>query len=72
MESKNETPGAPLPTLNLNDLAAVVAIIDAASERGAFKGNELLNVGTTRQKFVDYVNARAPKKDEPEEDKKEG
>jgi len=55
---------APQPTapdLNNTDLAAVRNIIDIASQRGAFKANELEVVGKTYNKltaFLDSVNKK--------------
>lgn len=42
--------------LTLNDLMGVVQIIDLASTRGAFRGEELLPVGTLRERVAKYVN----------------
>lgn len=47
--------------MNLNDFALVVNIIDVCSQRGAFRGEELVAVGTLRQKFADVVKADTPK-----------
>lgn len=41
--------------LTLQDLAMAVNIIDMAVERGAFKGNEIYNVGQLREKFASIV-----------------
>lgn len=41
--------------LTIQDLAIAVNIIDAAVERGAFKGNEIYNVGQLREKFASLV-----------------
>lgn len=48
------------PQLNLNDFVTVVNLIDVCTERGAFKGNELLVVGTIREKFSAFVKANTP------------
>lgn len=59
-----ETAAAPQPSapdLNITDLAAVRNIIDIASQRGAFKANELEVVGKTYNKltaFLDSVNKK--------------
>lgn len=45
--------------LNLNDFATAVSIIDICTERGAFKGNELLVVGQLREKFAKFINETA-------------
>lgn len=41
--------------LSLNDLVGVVQIIDLASTRGAFRGEELLAVGTVRERIATYI-----------------
>jgi hypothetical protein len=49
------------PSVTVNDLVNVYAIIDLASKRGAFQANELQAVGTTASRvkaFVDHVNAQ--------------
>jgi hypothetical protein len=46
--------------LSINELAGAVTIIDICSERGAFKGPELAEVGTLRGKFADFIKANAP------------
>jgi hypothetical protein len=43
--------------INLQDLATVVNIIDACSQRGAIKGDELAVVGQLREKFFAIVKA---------------
>jgi hypothetical protein len=47
-------------SLTLNDLAAVVKMIDTCSERGAFKGNELAAIGALREKFNYFVLSATP------------
>jgi hypothetical protein len=42
--------------LNLHDLSMMVKIIDACTERGSFKGNELLVIGTLREKLSAVLN----------------
>jgi len=54
------------PQLSLNDFALVINIIDACTERGAFKGNELAPIGQLREKFVAFVKANTPE-ETPEE-----
>lgn len=44
------------PGLSLNDIAAAVQIIDAASARGAIRGDELVAVGTVRERFMAFLN----------------
>ena len=53
--------------LNLNDLVAIVKIIDVASERGAFKGAELSSVGAIRDKVTAFVDSQTPKEEKNEE-----
>lgn len=47
--------------INLSDMITMVNIIDACTERGAFKGNELITVGTLREKLANFVRANQPK-----------
>ena len=54
------------PQLGLSDLAAVVRMIDMVSRRGAFEGSELSEVGMLRGRFVDFINANAPKQETPD------
>jgi hypothetical protein len=44
------------PTLNLQELASMANIIDICSQRGAFKANELKQVGELYEKIVTFVN----------------
>jgi hypothetical protein len=41
--------------LTLNDIASVINIIDAVSTRGAFRGEELAEIGTLRNKFATFL-----------------
>lgn len=43
--------------LTINDLAAVVQIIDIVSARGAFRGDELSQVGALRDKYAAFIKA---------------
>lgn len=45
------------PQIGINDLHNVVKVIDAAAERGAFKGNELTAVGQVRDKIANFLAA---------------
>ncbi len=54
------------PQLTLNDFALVINIIDACTERGAFKGNELAAIGQLREKFVAFVKANTPEQEQSE------
>jgi len=53
--------------VTLQDIATVVQIIDACSERGSFKGTELTVVGELREKFSAIVEANKPKDETPSE-----
>lgn len=55
------------PSLSLQDLAAVVQIIDLCSQRGAFQGSELEAVGGLRGRVQAFVAANTPEQ-EPEGD----
>ncbi len=59
-----DQPATP-PQLGLNDLAAVVQMIDVCSKRGAFEGPELSAIGTLRTRFVDFLKANQPKDQAP-------
>jgi hypothetical protein len=59
------------PTINLVDLQNVLRIIDAAAERGAFKGNELSVVGQVRDKVATFLEAVLPKQEESTEEAEE-
>ena len=58
------TTGAELPQITAGDLATMVRIIDAGSQRGTFKGEEMETVGALRNKLATVVNALAPKTEE--------
>lgn len=65
-----QTPQTGMPTagssqLALNDLAAVVQIIDIVSRRGAFEGTELTAIGALRTRFADFLKASTPKQEDP-------
>ncbi len=48
---------APAPDLTVQDLNALKAIIDVASQRGAFKPNEMTTVGQTYTKLENFLLA---------------
>jgi len=64
----NESPAAEAteqqaPDLTVTDLQALNSIIDVASQRGAFKPNEMMTVGQTYNKldaFLGAVTANQP------------
>jgi hypothetical protein len=45
------------PDLTVQDLQALKSIIDVASQRGAFKPNEMMTVGQTYSKLEAFLNA---------------
>jgi hypothetical protein len=47
--------------LTLNDLIGAVQIIDLAAGRGAFRGEELLPIGTVREHLAQYVKTEQEK-----------
>ena len=61
--TETETPqpngGAPAAELTVQDLNALRQIIDVASQRGAFKPNEMMTVGQTYNKLEAFLNAVA-------------
>ena len=60
-EAPAEAPaeGTPPESIGLQDLQLLAQIVDLASQRGAFRGNELTQVGAVFDKlstFLNYVN----------------
>lgn len=55
--------------VDLNDVQAVVQIIDVVSRRGAFEGGELAAIGQLRAKFASILEAA--QKDQPQEEQAE-
>ena len=53
-------PEAKQPELTIQDLGNLRAIIDVASQRGAFKAAEMAAVGTAFNKLNDFLNAVTP------------
>ena len=61
-ETNNEEVQSALQ-VTAGDLALIVKIIDAGSERGAWKGEELGTIGNLRTKMVAIVQSVAPVQD---------
>ena len=62
-EENNVTPEATETAaiqLGLNDLQATIQIIDVASTRGAFRGEELTSVGGVRDRINAFLEANKP------------
>ena len=57
----SETQG---PDLTVQDLQALKSIIDVASQRGAFKPNEMMTVGQTYSKLEAFLGAVAAQQPE--------
>lgn len=47
------------PTITLSMIQVAIQIIDSAAVRGAFKGDELLTVGTLREQFSTFLQWQA-------------
>lgn len=62
MTEQNQTPG-----LSLQDIAAAVQIIDAATQRGAIRGEELVPIGTVRDRFVAFLKHAQDQETEPQD-----
>lgn len=60
-EQPAAAPDAPAADLNISDLLAVKSIIEIASQRGAFKANELEGVGKIYNKLSNFLEAVAKK-----------
>jgi hypothetical protein len=59
---------AKTPDVNLGDFKSVLQIIDVASQRGAFRGEELSSVGAVRDRIAAFVGFHTPKEEAaPEE-----
>jgi len=58
---KSEAPKAGAPDLTVQDLQALKAIIDVASQRGAYKPNEMEVVGRTYNRLDTFLQAITPK-----------
>ena len=58
-------PDTSKPTIDINDLVAVVQLIDVCSTRGAFRGEELSMIGGLRTKLAEIVKANQPAPEAP-------
>lgn len=50
--------------LTLNDIAAVVQLIDVVSARGAIRGEEMTQIGALRDRYVAFLRASTPAPEE--------
>ena len=60
------------PDLTIQDLTAMKSVIDVASQRGAFKPNEMTTVGTLYTKLEAFLNAVAEQQAAAAEAQSEG
>ena len=58
--------------LTITDLNALKQIIDVASQRGAFKPNEMMTVGSTYNKLETFLSAVAVQQPAPAPDGTKG
>lgn len=57
-----------MTTLNINDLAMMVKVIDLSSEKGVFKGADMKPVGDLRERLVGFIkHVESTAKEEPNE-----
>jgi hypothetical protein len=61
VEAPEAAPEQPQAELNISDLAALRSIVEVASQRGAFKANELEAVGKTFNKLNTFLESVAKK-----------
>jgi len=66
--TKEAAPSA--PELTVQDLSAIKAIIDVASQRGAFKPGEMMTVGQTYTRLENFLIAIQAQQQQPEGEKK--
>lgn len=59
-ETTQDAPASEPIQLGLNDLQACIQIIDIASTRGAFRGEELTAIGGARDRIAAFLDANKP------------
>jgi len=64
-----EVEQAASPELTVSDLNMLRQVIDVASQRGAFKTNEMVSVGTIYNKLDSFLNAVAKQQPAPQGEK---
>jgi hypothetical protein len=62
-QTQEAQPETAAPDLNISDLVAIRNIIDVASQRGAFKANELESVGKTYNKLAGFLDSVTKQKE---------
>tara|TARA_B110000977_G_scaffold176900_1_gene232976 strand:- start:343 stop:591 length:249 start_codon:yes stop_codon:yes gene_type:complete len=65
-EAVAETQDQPVQ-LGMADLQACIQIIDVATTRGAFRGEELSAVGGARDRISAFIESNKPAEEEPTE-----
>lgn len=60
-EETTQTETQEEPKVTLNDLQLLAQVVDLASSRGAFRGNELTQVGAVYDKLTGFLNHVAEK-----------
>jgi len=63
-DHEETTTGESGAELTVQDLGAIKQIIDVASQRGAFKPNEMMTVGQVYNKLETFLNAVASQQGE--------
>ena len=71
-DAKTQETQAPAADLTVQDLQGLKAIIDVASQRGAFKPNEMTTVGQIYTKLETFLAAVAAQQQAAEEGTAEG
>ena len=54
---QDDQPGTPVESISIRDLDQIAQIIDLATQRGAFRGNELSQVGGIYDKLTSFLTA---------------
>jgi hypothetical protein len=67
---ENEEP-VEVDSVNAVDIANAVRIIDAAAQRGTFKGSEMSTVGSCRDRLEEYIAHLLPQQQTQEEEQEE-
>ena len=52
--------------LSVQDIAAAIQVIDIASQRGTWKGDELSKVGNLRDKYANFLEQVTKEKHDPD------
>ena len=54
---QDDQPGTPVESISLRDLDQIAQIIDLATQRGAFRGQELSTIGQLYDKLATFLNS---------------